>query len=58
MAKWLVVLLALCGAAAWSQTAPSDSVAVRPLSATSATDKQIQALQDHVKKQPGNYARL
>ena len=55
MAKWLVVLLALCGAAAWSQTAPSDSVAVRPLSATSATDKQIQALQDHVKKQPGNY---
>ena len=56
MAKWLLVLLILCGACAWSQTAPFESVELKRLDPTSETDKQIQTLQDHVKEAPGDYA--
>jgi tetratricopeptide (TPR) repeat protein len=41
MAKWLLLLLILSAAAAWSQT--------------STTDKQIQTLQTQVKEAPGDY---
>lgn len=56
MAKWLLVLLILCGASAWSQTAPFESVGLKRLGTTSETDKQIPRLQDHVKEAPGDYA--
>ncbi len=49
MAKWLPVLLILCAAPIWSAE-------LRRLGLTSETDKQIQTLQDHVKKAPGDYA--
>ena len=49
MAKWLPVLLILCAAPLWSAE-------LRRLGLTSETDKQIQTLQDHVKKAPGDYA--
>ncbi len=55
MSKWLLVLLIFC-AAAWSQTAPFESVELKRLGPTSETDKQIQTLQDHVKDVPGDYA--
>lgn len=51
MAKWRLVLLTFCSAAAWSQTAVAGG-----LRATTATDQQIQTAQDHVKQAPGNYA--
>jgi len=50
MAKWLPVLLILCAAPIWSAE-------LRRLGLTSETDKQIQTLQDHVKKAPGDWAR-
>jgi len=56
MAKWLLLLLILCAASAWSQTAPLESVEQNRLGHSSETDKQIQALQDHVKEAPGDYA--
>lgn len=55
MAKWLLVLLTFC-AAAWCQTAHSESAGLQGLGPTSETDKHIQALQDHVKQAPGDYA--
>jgi tetratricopeptide (TPR) repeat protein len=55
MAKWLLVLLILCAEAVWSQTAPLESVDRNRLGHTSETDTQIQTLQDHVKKVPGDY---
>jgi tetratricopeptide (TPR) repeat protein len=56
MSKWLLVLLFLCTASVWSQTAPFESVERNRLGNTSETDKQIQTLQDHVKEAPGDYA--
>jgi tetratricopeptide (TPR) repeat protein len=56
MAKWLPVLLILCAASGWSQTAPRESVERNRLSHTLETDKQIQTLQDRVKEAPGDYA--
>jgi tetratricopeptide (TPR) repeat protein len=56
MAKWRLVLLILCAASAWSQTAALASVELNRLSSTSETDKQIQSLQDHIKEAPGDYA--
>jgi tetratricopeptide (TPR) repeat protein len=49
MTKWLLVLLILCAASGWSQTAPFQYSA-------STTDKQIQTLQQRVKEAPGDYA--
>jgi tetratricopeptide (TPR) repeat protein len=45
MARSLLVLLIFCASSAWSQAAPA-----------SETDKQIQNLQERVKKAPGDYA--
>jgi tetratricopeptide (TPR) repeat protein len=56
MAKWLLVLLILCAASAWSQTAPFESAGLKRLGPTSETDKQIQTLQEHVKEAPDDYA--
>ena len=56
MARWLLVLLTLCAAAAWSQAAPFESVALKRFDPASTTDKEIQNLQDQVKQAPGNYA--
>jgi tetratricopeptide (TPR) repeat protein len=56
MAKWLLVLLILSAASAWSQTMPSESVELKRLGPASETDIQIRTLQDHVKKAPGDYA--
>ena len=56
MAKWLRVLLILCAATVWSQTAPLESVEQNRLGHTSETDKQIQDLQEHVEEAPGDYA--
>ena len=56
MAKWLIVLLTFCGAAAWCQTAHFESAGLKGLGPTSETDKQILTLQDHVKQAPGDYA--
>ncbi len=56
MAKWLLVLLILSASSVWSQTAPLGSVERNRLGNTSETDKQIQTLQDRVKKAPGDYA--
>jgi tetratricopeptide (TPR) repeat protein len=56
MAKWLLVVLILCAASLPSQTAPFASVELKRLGPTSETDKQIQTLQDHVKKAPADYA--
>lgn len=54
--KWLFVLLSVCAPAARCQTAPFESVETRRLSGTTATDKQIQAQQAHIKVAPENYA--
>jgi tetratricopeptide (TPR) repeat protein len=56
MAKWILVLLIFCAASARSQTAHFESAELKRLDPTSKTDKQIQALQDRVKKAPGDYA--
>jgi tetratricopeptide (TPR) repeat protein len=57
MARWLLVLLTFCASAVWPQTAPFGSVDRKRPSFTSETDKQIQALQDHVNEAPGDYVR-
>jgi tetratricopeptide (TPR) repeat protein len=49
MSKWLSVFLILCAVSAWS-------LELKRLGPTSETDKQIQALQDQIKKAPGDYA--
>src|SRR5580658_9651537 len=56
MAKWLLVLLILCAASAWSQTAPFESVELKRPGSASETDRQIQTLQDHIKQAPDDYA--
>jgi tetratricopeptide (TPR) repeat protein len=70
MAKWLLVLLACCSAALWSQnTIMSGPQTDRQpaaqrlntktraeLEPTSETDRAIQSLQDHIKRVPGDYA--
>jgi tetratricopeptide (TPR) repeat protein len=56
MAKWLPVLLILCVASAWSQTASFESVELKHPASTTETDNRIQALQAHVKEAPGDYA--
>ena len=56
MAKWLPVLLILCAAPAWSQTAAPESIERKRPGPAWETDKQIQTLQDHVKEAPGDYA--
>ena len=56
MAKWLLILLTLSAASVRSQTAPFESVGLNRVGPASETDKQIQTLQDHIKKAPGDYA--
>jgi tetratricopeptide (TPR) repeat protein len=56
MAKWLLVLLILCAASAWSQTAPFEAVELKRPGSASETDRQIQTLQDHIKQAPDDYA--
>src|ERR1700729_1408927 len=56
LSKWLRGFLILCAATVWSQTAPLESVEQNRLGHTSQTDKQIQALQEHVEEAPGDYA--
>jgi len=56
MAKWLLVLLVLCAASVWSQTAPFESEELKRLGPSSETDNQIQTLQAHVKQAPDDYA--
>jgi tetratricopeptide (TPR) repeat protein len=61
MAKWLLILLLLCGAAlsgaaAQSQPTPSALTGPQLPAAASATDLQIHRLQDHVKQAPDDYA--
>ena len=68
MAKWFFIALTFCAAAAWSQDALSPtSQPARPLGSaesqvpalsvpTSATDQQIQRLQNRVKQVPADYA--
>jgi tetratricopeptide (TPR) repeat protein len=55
MSKWRLVLLIVCAASAWSQTAPFAPVELKRLGPTSETDKRIQTLQDRVKEAPGDY---
>ncbi len=55
MAKRFFLILILCSAAAWYQDALSPAAQAR-IVASSATDKQIVAMQDRVKKAPGDYA--
>jgi tetratricopeptide (TPR) repeat protein len=56
MARWLLVLLTLSYAAAWSQTVPSGSPEGNRLDTLSETDRQIQTLQDQVKKSPDDFS--
>jgi tetratricopeptide (TPR) repeat protein len=56
MAKWLLVLLILCAASAWSQTALFEAVELKRPGSASETDRQIQTLQDHIKQAPDDYA--
>ena len=56
MAKWVLILLALCAAPAQSQAIPSAFEGPQLAAPPSATDLQIQSLQDHVKIAPNNYA--
>lgn len=55
MAKWLLALLTFSFTASWSQVLPSGSA---PASRTKSleTDKQIQTLEDQVKRSPEDYA--
>ena len=55
MAKWLLVLLISSATATWSQVLPSNS-APESRAESSETDKQIQTLQDRVKRSPDDYA--
>ena len=55
MAKWRLLLLALCASAAWCQTEPSNSLAADSR-LSSETDKQIQSLQRQVKLSPSDFA--
>jgi tetratricopeptide (TPR) repeat protein len=56
MAKWLLLLLTFSYAAAWSQTVPSGSSKGNRVDTLSETDKQIQTLQDQVKKSPDDFS--
>jgi cytochrome c-type biogenesis protein CcmH/NrfG len=56
MAKWLLVLLTFSSTATWSQILSSDSAKENRAETLSETDRQIQSLQDQVKKSPDNYA--
>src|SRR5580658_4402732 len=56
MAKWVLILLALCAAPARSRAIPSAFEGPQLAAPSSATDLQIQSLQDHVKIAPNNYA--
>jgi tetratricopeptide (TPR) repeat protein len=56
MSRWKIALWILCSASAWSQTAPFLSSEMNRPHSTSETDSQIQTLQDHVKRAPGDYA--
>jgi tetratricopeptide (TPR) repeat protein len=56
MMKWGLFLLIFCASASWCQTEPSKSDSLIRLSSATATDQQIQLLQDRVKKSPTNYA--
>jgi tetratricopeptide (TPR) repeat protein len=56
MAKWLLVFPIVCAASAWSQTGPFEYAELKRLGPTSATDRQIQTLQDHVTEAPDDYA--
>jgi hypothetical protein len=54
MTKRLAVLLTLLTSLVWLQTALSVSSGQEHPGLTSETDKQIQSLQDRVKKVPGD----
>jgi tetratricopeptide (TPR) repeat protein len=56
MAKWLLVLLTLYYAAAWSQAVPPGSSTGNRVDTASETDKQILTLQDQVKKSPDDFS--
>jgi tetratricopeptide (TPR) repeat protein len=56
MTNWLLGLLILCVTSAWSQTTALASVGLNRDGSPSATDRQIQTLQDQVKQAPGDYA--
>ncbi len=56
MSKRPIVLLILCAASAWPQTAQVESVKSNGLNPASETDKRIRTLQDQVKKAPDDYA--
>ena len=56
MMKWGLFLLTLYASASWCQAEPSKSGPLTRFSSTSATDQQIQVLQDRVKQSPTNYA--
>jgi tetratricopeptide (TPR) repeat protein len=54
--KWLCILLILCAASAWSQTARFESAGLQGPGSTSETDRQILTQQNRVKQAPGDYA--
>lgn len=56
MAKWIVILVMSCAAAAWSETAVPVSAEQGLPAVDSETDRQIHALQQRVQKSPGDYA--
>jgi tetratricopeptide (TPR) repeat protein len=56
MSKWGLVLLLFCVSAVYSQSDPPNSLAPANLDTLSATDQQIQALQNRVKQSPRDYA--
>ena len=56
MMKWGLFLLTLYASASWCQSEPSKSGSLTRFSSSSATDQQIQVLQDRVKQSPTNYA--
>ena len=54
-----LALVVLCSASLmWSQTASLKSVEMNSPGRASETDKQIQALQNHVKQAPNDYAGI
>ncbi len=56
MLKWLLFLMTLCVVPAGAQTVPAESVGLKRPNSTPATDKQILALQNHLKQAPADYA--
>src|ERR1700735_1581807 len=56
MSKWRLVLLLFCVSAVHSQSNPPNSVAPANLDNLSATDQQIQTLQNRIKQSPRDYA--